>query len=386
MEQIPPRRRRARPVADAPIDALLAHAEDLTKGWLLALLERAPLDEAPRILAADLARDGPRLCDAVVRALADDADLRRLEPGGALELLVSQTGQFAGARGVEATSRAVDMLGTVIWSGIRGELPRPDPDQISELAERLALVIELVRGAALRRCAGEAPAPRAAAGSRHVEVLSAEPDTPDRGLEDRDVVPPVPPDRAPVRPAPPAAGAPVRSWPDAPVLAQDSLWVGAVEDEIARAEQSGGPLSLLLVELEDVDRLLAVDPPPEVSATFGRFAQAVRGAVRRQDTLACETDARAWIIARATGRLGAQALGSRIVGAVRAAQPWRGAPLSVSVGVSVLGEDGRDCASLIEAAEEAKFVAEASGIGIAHGLPAEGAGEPSGGSGPKLVS
>ena len=34
----PPRRRRARPVADAPVDVLLPRAEDLAKGWLLALL------------------------------------------------------------------------------------------------------------------------------------------------------------------------------------------------------------------------------------------------------------------------------------------------------------------------------------------------------------
>ncbi|HEY8765189.1 MAG TPA: hypothetical protein VIM18_13425, partial [Solirubrobacteraceae bacterium] len=80
MQQGPPRLRRARPVADAPIDALLLRVEDLTKGWLLALLEQAPLDDAPAILAADLARDGPRVCSAVVRALADESDLHRLEP------------------------------------------------------------------------------------------------------------------------------------------------------------------------------------------------------------------------------------------------------------------------------------------------------------------
>src|SRR3981081_4312643 len=111
----PPRRRRARPVADAPVDALLLRAEDLTKGWLLALLEQAPLDDAPAILAADLARDGPRVCAAVVHALSSDADLQRLEPGGALEAVVSQTGSFAGAQGVESTSRAGAHLSALVW-------------------------------------------------------------------------------------------------------------------------------------------------------------------------------------------------------------------------------------------------------------------------------
>src|ERR1039458_7044961 len=97
MQARPPRRRRARPVADAPLDALLLATDDLTKGWLLALLEQAPLDEAPAILAVDLTRDGPRLCDALVRAISDDTDLRRLEPGGALEPLVAQAAELAGA-------------------------------------------------------------------------------------------------------------------------------------------------------------------------------------------------------------------------------------------------------------------------------------------------
>ena len=72
MPVVAPRRRRARPVVDAPINALLLRSEDLAKGWLLALLEDAPLEEASRILAAELTRDGPRLCDAVLRAIGDD--------------------------------------------------------------------------------------------------------------------------------------------------------------------------------------------------------------------------------------------------------------------------------------------------------------------------
>jgi GGDEF domain-containing protein len=108
----------------------------------------------------------------------------------------------------------------------------------------------------------------------------------------------------------------------------------------------------------------AVEPRREASATFGRFAQAVRTTVRRRDVLACETESRAWIIARDTGRAGAQALGWRIATNVPAEESWRGAPLTVSVGLAVLGEDGHSAATLIEAAEQTRFAAEASGIGI----------------------
>ena len=144
----------------------------------------------------------------------------------------------------------------------------------------------------------------------------------------------------------------------------DALWIGALRDEIVRAERARSPLSLLLVELEEAERMIAVEPRGEASATFGRFAQAVRTALRQRDVLACETESRAWIIARDTGRAGAQALGSRIVTAVPAEQSWRGAPLTVSVGLAVLGEDGHNAATLIDAAEQMRFAAEASGIGI----------------------
>ena len=92
--------------------------------------------------------------------------------------------------------------------------------------------------------------------------------------------------------------------------------------------------------------------------------------MRRQDILVCETDARAWIIARDTTRDGAYALGERIAAAVQAGRPSHGAPLSASVGIAVLGEDGRTSAELIEAAEEARFAAEARGV-VVHRLDGE---------------
>lgn len=339
MQVGPPRPRRARPVADAPIEALLGRTEDLTKGWLLALLEQVSLIEGPIVLATDLPREGPRVCEAVIRALADDADLGRIEPGGALELLVSQTGELAGARGVEETARAAETLRAVIWSALREELPRPDPDQISELAERLAFVIEQVRGAALRRCDA---AIESGAGS--------------------------------------AAPGPAESPP-----APGELWVGALEDEITRAERLDLPLSLLLVELDEVERVASVEPASEAKATFGRFAQAVRSAIRRHDMLACETQTRAWIVARDTERVGALELGARIASSVRGAEHWRGAPLTVSIGLAVLGEDGTNCAALIEAAEESKYAAAARGLGISRRGSGAETSEPSQDPGPRLL-
>jgi GGDEF domain-containing protein len=437
MQVGPPRRRRARPVADAPVDALLARVDDLAKGWLLAVLESAPLQDAAAILAGELAREGPRICGAVVRALASDDDLRRLEAGGPLESLASRTGELVGASRVQAITEAVEALRSVIWSALREEVSYPDADQISELAERLALVIELVRVAALRRSAegiqqpgvdeyapaglseeagghdqvaeaaaadqGQDQAPAGA--SEAVETPGAEPTPGPEALERSPAADARVADGEAARPevrgaeigdaetrAAEALEAEAREAegreaearepvPDSTQRDAGALWVSALDDDIAQSIHSSAPLALLLVDLDDADRVLAVERHAEASATFGRFAQAVRAVVRRQDILACETDTRAWIIARDTARAGAQALGSRIAHAVGDAATWRGAPLRVSVGVAVLGEDGYDSASLIGAAEEASFAAAASGIGVVRAVPSPAPGD----DGPQLV-
>jgi GGDEF domain-containing protein len=363
----PPRRRRARLVADAPVDALLGRSEDLAKGWLLALIEQAPLDSLPAILASELARDAPRLCDAIVRALGDDDDLRRLEAGGVLAPLAARTGELAGASTAAATIRAVGALHAVVWGGVREELGgSPEPEQVAELAERLALVIEHVRVAAIapgfdEPGRGVEPERRADPGPTTVRPLRAEPAPPaPEGPAPAAVAPPsaAPPPAAPP-PAAPDPAAPPAATPD-----RQALWIGALEEELLRSQRAGARLSLLLAELEDADRMLAVEAPARANAMFGRFAQAVRDAVRRQDILASESETRAWVIARDTGRAGAQALAGRIAATVRAAPEWRGAPLSVSIGIAVLGEDGIESEPLIEAAEEARFAAAASGVGV----------------------
>jgi GGDEF domain-containing protein len=169
------------------------------------------------------------------------------------------------------------------------------------------------------------------------------------------------------QPPPPVAGrAAARAWPDQARSEPEALWVGALADEIRVGASAGTPVSLLLAELEDADRLIAVEGPTASAATFGEFGRAVRAALRRRDILVCETDGRVWVIARDTGRPGAQALGARISEAVRGGPQWRGAPMVATIGVAVLGEDGRTPSELIEAAEEARFAAAASGVDLTY--------------------
>jgi GGDEF domain-containing protein len=342
------------------VEALVLRGEELAKAWLLALVEDAPLDEAAAILAGDVARDGPRICDAVVRALYDEADLRRIEQEGVLEPLASRVAELAGARSAEAAARAVRALEQVMWAALRGQLAQTDPDLLADAAERLSLVAALVLAAVMRRRDQSEAAARGPA--RMAPLRVARPGSAGEAFEETGT----------------------GNDGEAREEGRDALWVGALRDEIARAGRASLPLSLLLVELDEAQRLVAVEPGGEASATFGRFAQAVRTTVRRRDVLACETDSRAWIIARDTGRAGAQSLGSRIAASVPAEASWRGAPLTVSVGLAVLGEDGYNAAALIDAAEQMRFAAEASGIGIVGEADDGGGAEPPE-SGPSLA-
>lgn len=337
MDLGPPRRRRARPVADAPVRALLARERELAKGWLLALVEQAPLEEAGAILGGELAQAGPSLCAAMVRALRDDGELARLGPGGDLEPLAARVGEIGGEGDLQGTLRAVQTITEVVWSGIRQQLPAADPDLIGDLYARLTLIADTLRLAALRDRETVPSVEQARAPEAELEAKTEPPPSPLRAVASD-----------PVRPVAPGA----------------ALWMEALEEEIARSSASGAPLSLLLVDLDDAERMRAAESPGEAGSSFARFLQAVRSIVRRQDILARETEERIWVIACDTARPGAQALGERALEAVREATRWRGAPLGASAGIAVMGEDAADGQGLVAACEEAAYAAAASGIGI----------------------
>ncbi|MBX5440826.1 MAG: hypothetical protein IRZ32_04780, partial [Solirubrobacteraceae bacterium] len=108
-------RGRARPVADAPVAALVARAEDVARDWLLALLHGAPLSAAADVPVAELAREAPPLCAAIARALADDVELDRLA-GGDLRAAARAAGRIAGARDAAGAVAAVDALRGAVWA------------------------------------------------------------------------------------------------------------------------------------------------------------------------------------------------------------------------------------------------------------------------------
>ncbi|HKG02650.1 MAG TPA: hypothetical protein VKB03_05680, partial [Conexibacter sp.] len=127
------------PVERAEAELLAGRAQAVAKGWLLTLLERAPLDAVASIPAAALAAEGPAVCAAFARALGNDAELDRLRPAGDLAPLVQRIGALTGAHAAADLLAAVDALRACLWAAAvdaRGTRA----DDLAPLAERLAEV------------------------------------------------------------------------------------------------------------------------------------------------------------------------------------------------------------------------------------------------------
>jgi hypothetical protein len=175
---------RPRPVADAPIDALLAQADEMARRWAIALIFARPLQGIGELPLEDIAREAPALCAQIVRALASDAELEPLArapaeaadgwPAGTLAAL-------AGAPDAQAAVAASEALRGVLWEELLGELRCRSFDwsgarQVADLSDRLAYVCATALTASLARerakARGQSPTP--ADGGREAVVYSAE--------------------------------------------------------------------------------------------------------------------------------------------------------------------------------------------------------------------
>jgi Diguanylate cyclase, GGDEF domain len=396
-DQATPRPSRPVPVERAEAELLAGRAQAIAKGWLLTLLERAPLDAVAAIPAAALASEGPAVCAAVARALGADAELDRLRPAGDLAPLAARIPTLAGAHDAAETLAAVDALRACLWAAAL-DARGARADDVAPLAERLAEVTLVVGTTALAGATADAgaheapaapppsaPAPEPAPQPRAAVApasLSAAPAY-DAGAPAVDLHGPGSVTELPQRPAPPAE--------IASAMDDGDLWIATLERHVDRAQREGGGLALLRVELVDGERLAVAggesDEPDDRGVPYGRLAQAIRRAIRRQDLVASDRQGRAWVIAPAVGRAGAIALAERIGAGVEHGEHWRGAPLAATIGFSVYGEDGRDAATLIDRAEEAMLAASAAGVRIGEASPAP-VGEPGGeggAPGPRLV-
>lgn len=338
----------ARPVADAPVAALVAEPDALARDWLVALLARAPLTAAASVPVADLAREAPALCAAMLRALGSDAELQRLGADGDLAGLAGRGGALAGATEPAAVVEAIETLRGVLWSALVAELRRPEPGLVADLADRLAAVAAVVAAASLRAVAAPAPLARPVSDPPAREPLHVVEDPPRWDPTDA------------VRTVQQAAGDAEPHVRDLRPRIQDGSAAEHVADRVSDHLVDRRSLAVLLVELDGVERLLVAGD--DAVAAVQAAEQAVEGLLRQGDGARREGPGRIWITLPGTGPAGARALALRIAVAVERAAEHRGAPLTVSSGIAVFPGDALDAPGLMDQAEEALLRARAGGV------------------------
>lgn len=327
--------RRPRPVAEAPIGPY-ARGTGLSKGWLLELITGSSLDAIGRMPSERLAAEGPALCAAICAALPDDGALTRLEPGGADHELTTRVSWMTGAEDPAALVAAVDALRRVTWRALREELRSPAPELVEALADRLAYVCAVVAAGALRAD------PRAAAA----------PDAPRRGPERSE--PPellFPDDLVTLRDRRAAMSvAPLRAW---------------VERRLTAHRQDGRPFALLLVEVDDLERLHAAHEADELAAAIEGLERAATAQLRPGDVLVPEGSGRYWVTLGDSDADAALIVATELANAVaNGGTALRGAVLTVSIGIASSPQDGVEVDALLGRAEEGVFRARAAGIPV----------------------
>jgi GGDEF domain-containing protein len=332
----------ARPVADAPVAALTAAPDALARDWLVALMARGPLASAASVPVADLAREAPALCAAMVRALASELELERLAEGD-LAGLAARAGALAGAAEPAAVVEAVETLRGVLWAAALAELRRPEPALVADLADRLAAVAALVSAASLRAAAAPAGPPPVADAA--VRAVSEPPRWDPSGA---------------VSAVQQAAAGPEPQVRDLRPRIHDGDAAEHIGQRVADHAVDHRTLAVLLVELDGVERLVAAGD--DALAAVQAAEHALEGLLRQGDGARREAPGRIWITLPGTGPAGARALALRIAVAVERAATHRGAPLTASCGIAVFPGDALDAGGLMDRAEEVLLRARAGGV------------------------
>ena len=151
-----PKIRRLSAALDAALRRLGESREEITKAWLMRVLERASLEDVERMQTDRIARELPELVTVIVRAMGEDAGDSRLEPG---DDGFERAASLVGFRGREAPdpaelARDVAALHSVMLTALRPELGEIEPRVFADAAERLASIFGAVHAAALDEVLG----------------------------------------------------------------------------------------------------------------------------------------------------------------------------------------------------------------------------------------
>jgi len=314
--------RRLPAALDAPLARVRAAREDLTKAWIVRLLERASLDEIERLPTERIARELPALVSELAGAVATP------EATGDGALARERAARIARLRGGDEVSpsglaRDIGALQGVLVAAFRAELGEADSHLFAEAVERLATVFAEIQAGAVGELAGER--------ERRLEHLANTDEL--TGLFN------------------------VR-WMRAEL-------VRLVETQRRYAQ----PFALLVLDIDGLKRINDSRGHSSGDRALVAVASATRGAIRAVDSAARIGGDEFCVLAPHQDVASAVVVAERIARAVAEAAAAEALPVGVSIGVVGCPAHADSPEALLELADEAMYRAKAGGQAVAAAPP-----------------
>jgi diguanylate cyclase (GGDEF)-like protein len=317
--------RRLPAALDAPLARLAESREEITKAWLMRVLERASLDEIERMQTDRAARELPDLIADIIHAMGTDVEWTRLEPGGDRHERVKRLVAFRGRETPDPSELARDIaaLQSVMISALRPELGEIEPRVFADAVERLASIFGAIHAAALDEVLG----------SRFREL----------------------------------------EW----LANTDSLTglynVRYLKQHIRHLlrvhKRYGHPFAVMLLDIDGLKRINDEFGHAAGDRVLMGVADAVRETIRSADTpIRMGGDEFCVLAAHQTAAL-AEIAARRLCAAISRVQTPDGNQVGVSVGVVSCPQHGVDADGLLESADAAMYRAKSSGRRVAVGAP-----------------
>lgn len=337
MRKAPSRGSPPQAVADAPVGELVPRCDALSRAWLVELVSAWPIERIAELPLQGFALAGPGVCRAALRALAGEQALSGL----------GDTARCLRPLAPELAVRAVEALRRVLWDALveelRGSQARARGAQagrLAELADRLGAVCAALAASGVTRV--DSP-------GRDVQPASGR------------VAPPIEP--------PVQAPRPRRLPSTASSLDGESgvsePWLHAIGRRIELRARDGRPFAVLLVEVEDIQRLTDAEVDGDVAAALALAERVLLEHLRPGDELVREQSGRYWILAPDTEAAGARVLAGAFATAPRGLEGHRGVALSFAVGLALCGEDQVEARTIADEAENSLLAARSTGAGVA---------------------
>ena len=325
-----PKIRRLPAALDAALRRLAESREEITKAWLMRMLERASLEEVEHMQTDRIARELPELVTDIVRAMGEDSEYARLEPGDDRHERATRLVGFRGQETPDPAELARDIadLHSVMLSALRPELGELEPRVFADAAERLAAIFGAIHAAALDEVLG----------SRFREL----------------------------------------EW----LANTDSLTglfnVRYLKQHIRHLlrvhKRYGHPFAVVLLDIDGLKRINDAFGHAAGDRALMGVAEAIRETIRSADTpIRMGGDEFCILAAHQTAQL-AEIAATRLCAAVGRVQTPDGASVDVSIGVVSCPQHGVDADRLLELADAAMYRAKGSGqrVAVAETDDAEG--------------